>query len=705
MAVFMVTTAADLVDAGDGVLSLREATAQANATTAADTVRFADSLDGRTLVLTGGQLTLSRDVTIEGAGSSITVDANQQGRAFAVSGTGTDVTLSDLGISGGYVQEGNGGGVLVGPGSSLALEGCTVSGNRVGYGFTVYASGGGVFAQAGSRVSVADSLFTDNLAIGYGGGIAAGDVALRIEDSRFLDNQGANGGAVALLDGSSLTLVRSLLSSNDAFAYRGGSGGGIYAGDGHVLVSSSTISDNRGGYEGSGIASVASTIDLVNATIADNTALSRLENGRGGAISGGGTLSLASSTVAGNYATNSLGIPGYFGTGGIDFSGPIRVANSLVLGNYAEGIQTDRRATDVQGTIAASNGHNIFGSDVAGSVAGDRENVTGFEIVGGLAFNGGPTPTEGLIASAANPALGGAEPVLAGGLDQRGFPRPQPDGTNPDIGAFERNQAEISRTPSAGNDVLTGSAAVNTLSGQAGADLLQGRGGNDRLNGGDDGDTLLGGFGADMLDGGGGLDTASYRDSGGAVTASLAARSSSGPLGVDRLVGVENLEGGRFADRLEGDVLANALGGGGGADRLFGLTGGDALLGGDGNDLLDGGLGADLLAGGAGADLFDYDRLADSAPGAANRDRALDFAHLSDRFDLATLDARVATATNDAFTFLAGEGATFTGAGQVRWFQNGGSTFVEANVDAGRGADLQIELAGLRTVSAADFIL
>jgi hypothetical protein len=41
----------------------------------------------------------------------------------------------------------------------------------------------------------------------------------------------------------------------------------------------------------------------------------------------------------------------------------------------------------------------------------------------------------------------------------------------------------------------------------------------------------------------------------------------------------------------------------------------------------------------------------------------------------------------------------------VRWFQDDGQTFVEANVDADRGADLQIELAGLRTLTAADFVL
>jgi hypothetical protein len=58
MAIFTVTTADDVVDAGDGVLSLREAVAQSNITTTVDTIQFAATLEGQTLVLSGGELTL-----------------------------------------------------------------------------------------------------------------------------------------------------------------------------------------------------------------------------------------------------------------------------------------------------------------------------------------------------------------------------------------------------------------------------------------------------------------------------------------------------------------------------------------------------------------------------------------------------------------------------------------------------------------------
>jgi len=111
------------------------------------------------------------------------------------------------------------------------------------------------------------------------------------------------------------------------------------------------------------------------------------------------------------------------------------------------------------------------------------------------------------------------------------------------------------------------------------------------------------------------------------------------------------------------------------------------------------------MTGGAAADVFDFDLTSHSTVG-ANRDVVTDFTHLSDKLDLATIDARSATPTvDDAFSFLAANNAAFTGAGQVRWYQSGGNTFVEANVDANLAPDLQIQLTGLKTLAAGDFVL
>ena len=113
MAVYIVDTTADIVDAGDGRLSLREALARADATEEADTIRFSDQVQGGTIVLAGSQLTVASDVTIDG-GSGVTIDADEKSRVLLVQGDGTDVMLAHLTITGGRTTEdGDGGGGIL----------------------------------------------------------------------------------------------------------------------------------------------------------------------------------------------------------------------------------------------------------------------------------------------------------------------------------------------------------------------------------------------------------------------------------------------------------------------------------------------------------------------------------------------------------------------------------------------------------------
>jgi hypothetical protein len=201
MATFTVTTAADVVNAGDGVLSLREAVAQANATTTADTVRFAAAVEGRTLVLAGGQLTLSQDVTIDGdsdeSGGRVTLDANQASRVLVIAGGGTDARLDDLVLTNGRSIGDHGGGVFLGAGATLALADSALTGNgtRASDDFYGYANGGAIFAGAGSQLTLDRTALQDNAAgldysaYGRGGGIATdSNVALVVRDSQLAGN-------------------------------------------------------------------------------------------------------------------------------------------------------------------------------------------------------------------------------------------------------------------------------------------------------------------------------------------------------------------------------------------------------------------------------------------------------------------------------------------------------------------------------------
>jgi Ca2+-binding RTX toxin-like protein len=724
MATLTVTTATDLVNPGDGELSLREAVQQANRTAAADTIVFAPALEGQTLTLTQGQLAVTNDLAVDGDrdgdGSRVTIDGNDQSRVLAIDG-GTEVALTDLGITGGYAgAEEDGGGILLGAGGGLTLTGCTVSGNRAGYSFYYVGNGGGIFAGAGSRVTIEGSTLEGNAASGNGGGIGtAAGVVLEVRDSRLLDNLGANGGAVALAEGGSLVLARSEVAGNLGATYHGGSGGGLYVDRGSLVVTGSTLSGNAGYYSGGAIEALESMVLLAQTTISGNLASSRIFPGLGGAVHGvNSRVELISSTVTGNFGEGGIdSAPDYSGVGGLALTyGTLSLADSIVAGNFGADPDNVITATDLDGRIARSNGHNIFGSAVLGDVAGDLEGIDPallFAAIdpvtggGALGLNGGPTPTVALRDALDNPALSGAEPLTAGDADQRGFARPDPDGSNPDVGAFELDQGAISTSSTARNDVLTGTGAADALVGRAGADLLLGLTDNDRLAGSGGGDVLRGGLGDDVLNGGAGQDTASFRGAVAPVDASLRHGTSSGAHGVDRLSGIENLEGGDGDDRLSGDARGNGLAGRHGDDRLLGLLGHDRLYGQRGDDVLEGGAGRDTLAGGRGADVFDYDARRQSPwnADAGEADRITDFTHRVDEIDLSTLDARSATLGNEAFSFLAAADSPFTAAGQVRWYQQDGETFVEANTGGTLEAELQIRLTGLVTLSVTDFVL
>ena len=312
------------------------------------------------------------------------------------------------------------------------------------------------------------------------------------------DANAANCGGIAV-DGGALVLIGTTVGGNTiGFAY----GGGISVVDGTLSVTDSAIVDNSG-YKGAGIFAPDGTVDITNSTIADNIGVA------GVGIHSGSTLTFTNCTVTGNDARSPVGLGG-----GVQSGGSLTLRNSIVAGNVSS---YSNNAPDISGMIASSNGANIFGSGVAGSVAGDLANVsTALLFAGGLADNGGPTQTVALRDAADNPALGGADPDDAPGTDQRGLGRPGPAGTEPDIGAFELGglppSEDIVGTP--GKNFLTGTGEDDVIRGLAGNDTLWGLAGDDRLFGGNGKDALFGKAGIDQLTGGLGADRFVFRTTG-----------------------------------------------------------------------------------------------------------------------------------------------------------------------------------------------
>ncbi|HEX8192841.1 MAG TPA: M10 family metallopeptidase [Allosphingosinicella sp.] len=295
----------------------------------------------------------------------------------------------------------------------------------------------------------------------------------------------------------------------------------------------------------------------------------------------------------------------------------------------------------------------------------------------------------------------------------------------------------------------TGGAGKDKLFGNDAANLLLGNAGDDSIDGGAGDDVIVGGAGKDVLTGGAGGDLFRYAARGdsavgaardviadfeegdridlsavGATTfiggdafggkagqvraVSIADQTIveydadgdrradmqielSGAIDLDRLdfIGLDGAptSGGDTLFGTEGNDSINALGGN---DTVYGAGGVDTLNGGDGNDLLVGGAGRDTLIGGLGFDIFRYEN-GDSNAG-VGRDGILDFTK-GDKIDLSGLGLLSFIGTS-----------AFTGGEQVRYTTGFGSTFIEADLDGNRVADLQIELAGAVPLVAADFI-
>ena len=647
MATFTVTTTEDVVNAGDGVLSLREAVSQANATAAADTIVFASAIEGqtlvedRTLVLTGGELSVSRDLTIDGDqnndGTAITISGHRASRILDVTGTETDISLHDLTITGGRTEgdgdefnrgEGEDGGAIKFIGRNLSVDNLVLSENE-GYGF------GGAIYFKGSAIKIENSEFSSNNSA-RGGAIFVSTGNILISSSDFVGNDGNYGGGAmesrssgetfiqgsnflhnfAFYDGGALDLSGNLTLENSQVSYNrargtygfGSQGGGIECAS--AVISGCTISDNSADF-GGGIHAFGE-LSINNSTIVNNYAGYYFGGSGGGIRVRGDSTVINNSTITGNTAGGSP-YGGGVGGGISPGSGTLEITNSIVAGNSVSGVGA--YSPEIYGTITRSNGHNIFGSDVAGNVAGDLENVAASRLfAGGLADNGGPTPTMALRDAADNPALAGADPADSPATDQRGVARPLPTGTNPDIGAFELNQ-----TTGGGPTLILGTNRGEVLLGTEGPDLMRGFGGNDTLRGFGGADQLFGGAGNDVLYGKGGI------------------------------------------DRLQGDA---------GADRFAFRLPSDAPVGGPGYD-----------------EILDFSR------------------YQGDRIDLREIDADVSAGGNQAFRFIGD--APFTRAGQVHAeATTDGDFLVSGNVDRDLDADFAFVVhTGVAKLVATDFLL
>jgi CSLREA domain-containing protein len=463
---YIVNSTADRPDAdvGNGVCrdatgkcTLRAAIMQANFHAGADTIRMVAGIfkltrHGNDDMAVLGDLDITDSVTIEGAGSGLTiVDGNGSvtlDRVFQVFAGATDTTFRGMAIRNGKKDIGvfdEGGGLYwEGGGGRLTLSDVVVEDNRASY-------AGGIaliFSTMGDTVDLNRLTIRGNKAKKAAGGLLVelgASAQFTLRNSHIHANAAYQGGGLSLQGDvgpfglTSPLIVNTEIDANTASLSAGfenhggtvavpvvladvflnGNAAGFYGGAignyGVLDVTASTLAGNTSGSQGAGLYAYAGgTSNLANATIARN-----VSKGLGGAVyvelfqSNYGTVSMTNVTVRGNAASTSGG--GIYAAGGV-----VTLTNTL----FAKGSSGANCNVTFGGTSSLSDDVSCgFGP---GDGIGDL-------MLGPLSRHGGPTET--IVPKAGSPAVDAGTGGKAPTQDQRGIVRPQ--GAGVDVGAVE----------------------------------------------------------------------------------------------------------------------------------------------------------------------------------------------------------------------------------------------------------------------------
>ena len=315
MSTVTVTTTANT---GNG--SLRDAIAQAKS---GDTLVFSNQLSGKTIGLTSGQLSLDKDLTIDGSGASgLTISGSKKSRVFQLQSK-TKATLKNLTIANGRTQ-GAGGGIDTRQESTLVLDNVEVNNNASEL-------GGGIRVGHLAKATIVNSRFKGNdgtLTSKYAG-FSAGAISqnesrgqLTIKGTTFDNNKGFNGGAIYSISGVSFVVENSVFRDNTAKNRAGG--GAIFtdgvsskgyssklANDGKIIIRGSRFEGNKTQGEGGALFLWGYGKDkaiIEDTAFINNTATKNAKGiAKGGAIWAKMGLAMRDVTFANNTATQQGG--------------------------------------------------------------------------------------------------------------------------------------------------------------------------------------------------------------------------------------------------------------------------------------------------------------------------------------------------------------------------------------------------------------
>ncbi len=447
LAVITVTSAADNLTGGDGLITLREALQAANNNTTVDGVTGSgadeiifdtsgvfSTLQTITTNTSLGEFVISDDLKITGTGQgSLFLDGGGTNRVVRIESTipGTNVTIENITIRNGFLNNDNGAGIYVNGSSgvaSLTLRNSTVSGNTIEVNISSSSGGAGISISGNnlspSTLTLEKSTVSNNrininpssstgFYFAYGAGIGVNDnySSLTLKDSTISSNtieispgfwgSSSASGSGLFIGGnvtSSLTstLTNSTISGNQA-NINNGNGGGIFN-QGKLDIINTTISGNTASQYGGGIHNTGE-MTITHATIADN---SSTDSGGGiffnFASSGGESLTIQNSMIANNTSSTTSGDDIFDSVGSINFNGinlvkdgsksGVNIINAdpnlAPLGNYGGVTQTHFL---LPFSVALDAGDNAFAANPNDQRGGSRI-ANGTVDLGAVEFQG-----------------------------------------------------------------------------------------------------------------------------------------------------------------------------------------------------------------------------------------------------------------------------------------------------------------------------
>ncbi|MEO0561525.1 MAG: LysM domain-containing protein, partial [Chloroflexota bacterium] len=236
-------------------------------------------------------VTLGADVTVDGSGTAVTVQALAGDQHFGIDGTSA-LTLENLALSGG-TSVANGG--SINNDGTLTLNTVQITGSSANFGGAIYntgtlivnsstiglpglantatTDGGGIYNTGGGTVTITGSTIQNNTATGgVGGGVRNENGTLTLDNVQVTNNTASLGGGGVYNDTTLIVNNTTVFQGNQATDGVGGNGGGI-SNAGTMTISNAQFIANNAVVGGGAIKDVTTggTQNISDTTFTGNT--------------------------------------------------------------------------------------------------------------------------------------------------------------------------------------------------------------------------------------------------------------------------------------------------------------------------------------------------------------------------------------------------------------------------------------------------